>query len=184
MENRRSERRPRRKRSSLPYILLNVLLSALTTLLVLVIWTKIQENKLPEDVNFGMQHGPAAPLIQSEPVSEAESLPPLPPVDQTLIVIDNVFGTGDIENEVIELKRLGEGELWLTGWKLSDEEGHIFTFQELVINKDASIEIFSGSGHDSVAALYWGLSQAIWSSGKTVYLYDHSGLLRSTYIIP
>ena len=158
------------KKALVYYILLNILISALTTLSVLWIWNHVQ-----------LSSGKNTPSIGS--VSPSETAP-VPSIDQTVIKIDNVFGMADLENEVVVLKRLGEEDLWLTGWQMKDTHGHVYTFPHLLLNKDGAIQVYTRTGTDTAITLYWGLSQPVWNSGDTVVLYDPQGNLRANYKIP
>ena len=179
------ERRTRRqKNSSIPYILLNILISALTTLTVLFIWNKVQESRHPADTVFNYQNDLAQSIPLSTKISTTDEPAPLPALDQTVIEINNVYGIGDLENEEVVLKRVGEDELWLTGWTISDGDKNVYTFKELVVNRGGEVQLFTSAGHDGVNALFWGLQSAVWKSGKTVFLYDYQGNLRAKYLIP
>ena len=179
------DRRNRRQRnSSIPYILLNILISALTTLTVLVIWSKVQESKHPEDAVFNFQGNSSQSIPESTKPAATEEPAPIPALDQTVIEINNVFGVGDLENEEILLKRIGEDDLWLTGWTITDGDKNIYTFKELVVNRGGEVQLYTSAGNDGVNALFWGLDSPIWQSGKTVYLFDYQGNLRAKYLIP
>jgi hypothetical protein len=158
------------KKALVYYILLNILISALTTLSVLWIWDRVQLSPVKNP-------HPASMVLPTETA-------PVPAIDQTVIKIDNVFGLADLENEVVVLKRLGEGDLWLTGWQMKDTHGHIYTFPQLLLNKDGAVQVYTRTGTDTAITLYWGLPQAVWNSGDTVFLYDPQGNLRANYQIP
>lgn len=158
----------------LPYIVLNIIVSALTTLGVLWLWDRSLRASLP-----------AQPAPAASPAAQGSQLPPtLPAINETVIQIQNVFGVGDLKSEVVRLKRLGEGELWLTGWTLEDEDGHRYVFPELRLNKDGAVEVYSRAGPDTVIELHWGLSEAVWRTGELVLLKDPQGNLRASYRIP
>ena len=130
----------------LPFILLNVIISAATTLAVLYWWDKTQRPVLPDP---GLFTKIAPQLSTMNPPSQTGSPTnqvTLSAQNQTVIQIQNVFGVGDIENEVVQLKRAGSGDLWLTGWQLKDENGHAFTFPKLLLNKDGAVQVFTHSG--------------------------------------
>jgi hypothetical protein len=170
-----------------PYILLNIFISAATTLAVLWWWDKTQRVDIPIApttapaaalaVNPGDAAGPSAtesPAVQ----------PTLPPLTEPVIKIDNVFGAGDAQNEVVLLTRIGEGELQLAGWKLVAGADQSFTFPELSLNKGGAVQVFTRAGKNTVIELYWGLSDPVWQTGKTVTLLDTAGNVRATYTIP
>ncbi len=161
----------------IPYLLLNILVSAATTLGVLYWWDSVQR--------------PAARPGGSTPIAEPASAalqpvetPTLPSLDVAVIKVQNVFGTGDLGTEAVRLQRVGDGELWLTGWQLKDGDGNLYTFPQLLMNKDAAVEVYTKAGPDSVIELHWGLQQPVWASGEEVRLFDPEGNLRAKYVIP
>lgn len=159
---------------TLPFLLLNVLVSALTTFLVLTWWEQSHLTALP-----------AAQNVPTNPSTAPAVLPTadLAAVGDTHITIENVFGAGDYQTEVVEIQRESETDLVLTGWKLRDESGHEFTFPNLTL-KNGAIRIYTRSGTDSVIELFWGLSDAVWEAGEIVTLVDPQGTLRASYQIP
>lgn len=162
-----------RARRIFPYLILNIIVSAATILTILWLWDRSRNNDLTV----------LTPLpVASTPTPE--DTPTLPPLNRTVILIKNVFGTGDLQNEVVLLNRQGEGELELTGWQLKDGNGHTFTFPKLILNQDGAVQVFTRAGSDSVIELHWGLDQPIWKSGMTVSLLDPLGNLRASFHIP
>ena len=160
------------------YILLNIFISAITTLSVLWLWDNFLREKL----------APVQENVSTNPqVSQTEALtnPPASNVDgDALIEIVNVYGVNDIETEVVVLKYQGEGELSLTGWKLKDEDGFAYEFPQLVLNNDGSVQVYTKIGINTVVDLYWGLELAIWNAGETVRLVDPNGKIQSQFKIP
>ncbi len=156
----------------LPYIILNIFVSAATTLGVILIWEAVRQARPPEIV------GQAAP-------TQVAILPDatLPPLNESLITIETVFGAGDLKNETVRFVRQGQGDLMLYGWRVVDEDGNGYTFPNVNFITGA-IELSTRSGSDTVIELFWGLDSAIWQSGETVKLLDPQGNLRSTYEIP
>ena len=160
-------------RNLLVYVIINIIISAITTLSVLWIWDRVTPV-----ANAGNQ-----PFINNcAPVNVEND--EIPPPGERVIYIENVFGMADLEKEVVLLKRVGEGELWLTHWKLTDEKGHTYTFPRLLLNKNGAVQLFSRAGSDNVIMLYWGLTQPVWNSGASVKLFDPLNQLRAEFIIP
>jgi hypothetical protein len=164
----------------LPYLIINILVSAATTLGVLYWW---EQNRAVEALPVVTQVTPIAanPALSPQP---PRIIPTPPPLDEPIIEINNVFGVGDLQTEAVRLQRLGEGELWMTGWQMKDMDGNVYIFPELLLNKDGAVEVNSRAGIDSVIELHWGLTQAAFRSGEEVSLLDPQGNLRSTFIIP
>lgn len=160
-------------RRILPYLILNVVVSASVTLAVLWFWDSSRHIDVPVFTPMPALDTPAPEITAS-----------LPPLDKPVIQIQNVYGVGDLSNEKVVLSRQGEGDLELTGWQLKDELNHTFTFPRLLLNQDGAVQVYTRSGPDSVIELHWGLEQAIWRSGMTVSLVDPLGNLRASYRIP
>ncbi|MCE5207997.1 MAG: lamin tail domain-containing protein [Chloroflexi bacterium] len=177
MENRR-----RRRVSPFPYLILNILLSALTTLAVLWLWNRVQAQKLPDDAAVqALLQNSTRPTEMVTPVL----LAPLPSLDTQVIEIINVFGAGDVENEEIVLQNISqEEEIWLDGWTLTTSGGDSYTFKSLVLNPNARVQIYTRPGHDTVNKLYWNLNTAALESGGKITLEDYEGNLRAVFSIP
>jgi len=169
----------------LPFILLNIVISALTALLVLYWWERAHQVELP-----AVEVGPGGAAITPSPASgENTAAPsptpaPLPPLEQPVIEVQNVFAAGDLQNEAVVLKRVGEGDLWMTGWKLYDEDGNVFIFPELLLNKGGGVQLYTAPGANSVIKLYWGLEKAAWEKDELVTVVDYAGNERAIYRIP
>ena len=147
----------------------------------------VQENGLSEAGVLGSGQTLFIPLPPANemPVLSGTALPPEAPDPlESLISIAYVIGAGDLNSERVRLERVGEGTLSLAGWKLRDEDGNQFTFPQLSLFPGASVDLYSGAGRETVVALYWGLPEAIWSSGESVTLLDGQDQLRAVYIVP
>ncbi len=177
------EQRKRRRSSLLPYLLLNIAISAITTLIVLWLWNRAHDNKLAEAY---LEQG-SLPLATQQAIlaNESDIPAPLPPTDEEVIRISNIFGMGDLENEVVVLHNVSQQEdIWLNGWRLKDEDGNIFTFHSLVLNRGAQVQVFTRPGHDGVTDLHWNVDQAIWQSGETATLLDYEDNVRAVFVLP
>jgi hypothetical protein len=166
----------------IPFLILNVIVSALTTLLVLNLWDQSHRTNLPPANNTPQVQ--AATTSQENQPAAPEAQATLPPLDQEVIRVDTVIGAGDLANETVVFLRVGEGDLLMTGWQVQDEDGNSYTFPDLVLNKNGSVRLYSQAGQNSVIELYWGSGQAIWKNGELVSLYDPQGNLRASFRIP
>lgn len=163
------------------YLALNILVSAVTTLLVLVWWDRTHRSELPVTTGQPVVSAPAS-AGSAVPLPSAKVT--LPPLSQPVIEIKNVYGVGDLQNEVVVLQRSGDGELALANWKLKDDDGHTFTFPDLVLNKGGAVQVYSRAGTDTVIELYWSQNSPIWQTGEQVTLVDPLDQVRATYTIP
>ncbi|MFL7891351.1 MAG: LysM peptidoglycan-binding domain-containing protein [Anaerolineales bacterium] len=119
-----------------------------------------------------------------EPTSTTPTSTPVPLTGESQVLIDSVIGVGDLASERVFLKRVGPGEISLTGWSLESENGETFTFPQLTLFENGAVFVHTRSGQTTAVALYWNLDQAVWSSGDTVVLIDDQGNVHSSYQIP
>ncbi len=181
------------------YLILNAIVSAVTTLTVLSLWDRNHRPEVPfiqpvaqlaatvtrqalETQSVTLTPAPNETAAATD--SALNVTTPQPAPDNSGVQIQNVFGVGDLETEVLLLKRIGDGELWLNGWRLEDENNHRFVFPELMLNKDGAIKVYTKPGTRSVIELHWGLNEPVWSSGELVTLLDQNGSVKATYRIP
>ncbi len=159
----------------LPYLLLNVVISALTMFLVLVIWNRTH-----------LAAGTLSPQNQLSPKVElsATATSALPSLEQPSVEIQAVIVPGDLESERVLIRSVSSTTLNLTGWKVSNGKGQDFTFPSLTLFPGGAIALFSRSGQNTANEIYWGLQQAAWSNGAMVTLSDYAGNVRVEYTIP
>jgi hypothetical protein len=199
----------KRRPSLLLYLLLNILVSAATTLAVLWAWDNVwgasrrsaapaaplaqntPQAPAPEATKIGIplasgssQQATATPVIPQETAGPTET--PLP-ADARLIEVVSIVGAGDLRQEVVLLRRVGEGNLRMVGWKLVGEHKNTYTFPdqpELILYKDGAVQVYSRDGTDTVTEVYWNRSEAAWRSGELVRLLDPQGNERAVFQIP
>jgi hypothetical protein len=162
---------------SLPFILLNIIISAAVTLTVLVIWDKAHQVQTPSAVK--------TPSIPQEIVS-GDCTAVIPPKSEEVIRITNVFGAGNLQEEQVTIQRVGDGELCLNGWKLSGDDGATYFFPAhlRLYTGGATIALFSRPGTDNALELFWGRTAPAWKSGGKSRIYDPDGNIRAVFNIP
>jgi len=168
-------------RKLFPYLILNVIISAITTLVVIWLWDSFIHPQIAARSTSPSLTPVVTQPTASQLVGTGETT--LPEYSGS-VEIENVFGIGDLETEVVVLKQVGEGKLILTDWELKDQDGHSFRFPQLELNKNGSIQIFTRIGVNSVIELYWGLETSVWETGEEVRLFNEKGKLQATYTIP
>jgi hypothetical protein len=160
------------KKNFFAYLFLNVIISAITMLVVLWAWNGIQQNSR---ITGGK--------ISESCIKENAPAANLPSLDQKVLEIKVVYSPGNLMNEIVVVKRVGGGELDLTGWQIVDENGHKYQFPALTFNT-GDVNIHSASGVDSAQDLFWGRQQSVWQTGEVVKVFDPNGNERASYIIP
>jgi hypothetical protein len=164
------------------YLVINIIVSAITILGVLYLW----ENTRLKNVlfNIGDQPSPVASSEESQPGEETGNF---------LIQIGEVGGVGNVATEYVRLIRPeseSEETLSLQGWHIRDENNHNFNILEqsglasLDLHSQGAVNIFSKEGDSNPIELYLDLSDPIWEPGETVTLIDPNGEVHDTYLIP
>lgn len=160
-------------RKIFPYLILNIIVSAVTVMVVLAIWQKAQQASLEREFS--------RTTATLEPVRSQSTLPPLS-IDT--IEIQTIVGIGDLENERVQLVSVAKEVVDLSGWGISGGKGQVYRFPAVKLYPGGSINLFSKSGVDTSIALYWNQPTAVWMSGDKVKLIDPDGNTRSEYRIP
>jgi LysM repeat protein len=137
----------------------------------------------------GPEASPAAP--STTPTATVIALSTSTPVSATttnagglLVTIRQIDSSGLLGAEALVLSNLGD-KVNLSGWTLSDGDGHKYTLPDLTLLPNAEVRIHTAAGTNTAADLYWGQATALWGgSGIIVYLRDPSGKLMASYRVP
>ncbi len=161
------------RRNLVYYLLLNVFVSATVTVGILF-WY---------DRNYRAMNQPS--VQQSAPASgDAVPESTLNPRTDIAVKISSVVGAGTLGSEIVVVKFEGEGQLDLASWQLKDEDGNTFKFPKLTLYPNGAVQVHTITGTDTVIDLYWGIGEAVWSSGENARLFDAQGNLRAVYRVP
>ena len=115
--------------------------------------------------------------------SSSETIPTLPSGSVNADIV-SVGGVGALVSETVILQNNGDATLLLTGWTLKDGESSIYTFPQLTLYPGGIVQVHSGTGTNTAADLFWGLTTPVWKSGELVALYDTQNIARAFYRIP
>ena len=164
----------------LPFLLLNIFVSAAVTSAILFWYDRTQkETEIPA--------APAsvAVAVPSENLS-AESLDPAVTVPDAEIDVEivNVIGAETFDAEMVSVRYSGEGELDLAGWYLEDEDKNVFVFPQLILFAEGAVRVHTMSGQNTVVDLYWGMRESVWESGEVASLMDSQDIERAIYEVP
>jgi hypothetical protein len=161
------------RRNLIYYLLLNVFVSATVTGGILFWYDRNYRAVTQPSVQ---QAAPAS--SDSQPVSTIN------PQTDIAVKISSVVGAGTLSAEVVVVKFEGEGQLNLASWQLKDEDGNIFKFPQITLYPNGAVQVHTVTGTDTVIDLYWGIGDAVWSSGENARLFDAQGNLRAVYRVP
>jgi len=161
------------RRKLIYYLFLNVFISACVTGTILFWYDRNYKA-----VNQSSVQQAVAASGNSAPVSTIN------PQTDIAVKISSVVGAGNADSEIVVIKFEGDGKLDLTSWQLKDEDGNTFKFPQLILYPNGAVQVHTATGTDTVIDLYWGIGEAVWSSGENASLYDAQGNLRTVYRVP
>ncbi|PSQ11962.1 endonuclease [Halobacteriales archaeon QS_5_70_15] len=82
----------------------------------------------------------------------------------------------NLDGEHVVLENAAEESLDLSGWTVTDEAGHTYTFGDVTLDPGERVTLYTGSGSDNATSVYWGRSSAVWNNGgDTVTVRDAGG---------
>ena len=163
------------RRRLLPYLLLNVVVSACVTSAILFWYHQNYRSVSQSAVQ------PAVPLV-SQNVSAAQDT--LDPKAEIPVKIMSVIGAGTLSAEWVVVKYTGDDQINLANWELRDEDKNVFVFPQLILHPNGAVQIHTMSGTNTVIDLYWGENEPVWQSGEEAQLFDPSGNVRAKYKVP
>ena len=163
------------RRRLLPYLLLNVLVSACVTSAILFWYHQNYRS-------VGQPAVQPAPPVSDQNVSVLQAT--LDPEAEIPVKIMSVIGAGTLSAEWVVVKYTGEDQINLANWELRDEDKNVFVFPQLILHPNGAVQIHTASGTNTVIDLYWGESEPVWQSGEEAQLFDPSGNVRAKYKVP
>jgi hypothetical protein len=114
-----------------------------------------------------------------QPTTTPTTSPPTPDIKITFIEY-NPDGD-DVIGEFVRIQNLGSAAQLMTGWTLSDESAHVYSFPTFTLAAGGTVQIWTKSGTDTTTDLYWGSSSAIWNNtGDTATLKSDQGQIVSS----
>jgi hypothetical protein len=163
------------RRRLLPYLLLNVLVSACVTSAILF-WYHQNYRSISQSAVQS-----AAPLVNQNVSAPQATLDPN--VDIPVEIV-SVIGAGTLSAEWVVVSYTGEDQINLANWELRDEDRNVFVFPQLILHPKGAVQVHTASGTNTVIDLYWDESDPVWESGEEAQLFDPNGNLRAKYKVP
>ncbi|MBX3003741.1 MAG: lamin tail domain-containing protein [Anaerolineales bacterium] len=145
------------------YLVLNVIVSVVSALIVMSLWT------------FFVFRDPPELTILSSAAGGGNSSP---------LRIAAVVAAGDLQNERVTLEHSGAEQLALAGWRLRDSSGIEFRFPALVLHPGGQVSVYTRTGENTAAELFWDRQVAVWERGEELTLLDANGTVQATYAVP
>ncbi len=167
-------------KKNLPFLLLNVLVSAATILAVLWLWQKHNSSPKP----LATLSPAVTQAVSDQPIQTAMPSENADTETQGLLIIEGIFGAGDLNVEYILIRNQSESSVNLNGWSVVSDNGKSSHLPNLILNKNGAVRLYSKHGTNNVIELYWNSDQALWSSGDEIMLIDASGQQHATWQVP
>jgi LysM repeat protein len=146
---------------------------------------------IPTDTPLPFNPPTPLPSGSAPPAEPAATLGPTPtPVPTLASAAGNeislalqVLNPGNLSNEAVQIVNQGPF-VRLTSWKLSDEEGNVYTFPDFSLWGGGAINVHTAAGTNTTTDLYWGQPSPMWKAGELVTLSDAGGSVIATYRLP
>ncbi len=148
---------------------------------------------VPVPTDTPLPFNPPTPLPSGTvpPAEPAATVGPTPTPVPTLAsaagteirLVLQVFAPGNLGAEMVQIVNQGPF-VRLTGWTLSDEEGHTYTFPDFSLWGGGAINVHTAGGSNTTTDLYWGQPDAVWKAGSLIVLRDADGEVFVTVAVP
>lgn len=185
-------------------IIVNILISAITTILVVRVITRPADgvdtgavrSSPPAVTSAASTATPVSADAATRPVALAPTLAPaptatkpapsptavqIPAPDKVLVTISNVNFPGQRQRESVVIANEGD-TVELKGWTLASTRGAVYTFPNVTLFKDSFINVYTTAGTDVATDLFMNRTEAAWQVGDTVTL-ARNGQPVTTYTI-
>lgn len=165
------------------FLLLNVIVSALTTWTVVTLFFN-QPAAAPESLPTSAPASGGSDLLLVTQPAVGQDGPEAGEVVPDVLSIESIIGAGELDTERVLIQHIGEKEISLTGWQLRDEDGNVYNFPALTMFQGGAVTVYSRRGTSTVVELYWGQDVPMWRPGEQAFLIDPQGEVRAVYIVP
>ena len=174
------------KKRLLYFVLLNIVVSALTTFIVVSLLNRNFTPAAPAVSNSAAEDGGLESAGDDAPSTEGEDPGEGEQVNVAIgqLEIDTVVGAGDLNSERVLVRHIGNQEVSLVGWELQDEDGNVFYFPALTMFSGGAVTVYSQSGTNTVVEMFWGQTEAVWSVGEKATLVDPNGNVQAVFVVP
>jgi hypothetical protein len=192
-------------------ILVNILISAITTILVVRVMTRPADSSdvvparvsalptaVPPDVTPRAPLAPTTAVVATaaqaviapaaSPAAATATRPaptptaaPLLAPEKIAIVISNINFPGQRQRESVVIANEGD-TLDLKGWTLASPRGVVYTFGNISLFKDSFINVYTTTGADIATDLFMNRADAAWQVGDVVTL-ARDGRAQASYTI-
>ena len=88
---------------------------------------------------------------------------------------DSGRGVRALNQEWVAITNDSRRPVNLSGWKLSDRDGHTYTFHHYRLGGHATVRVHTGYGHDSRSDVFQDRNRSVWDRSDTATLRNDHG---------
>jgi LysM repeat protein len=99
------------------------------------------------------------------------------------VQIRQVQNFGDVTLEQVDIQNTGGEVVNLLNWSLRDADGNVFTFPDLLMQPGQIVKVFTRTGSNTPAALFWNRNTPMWTLGESAILQNGDGEPQSTFTV-
>lgn len=108
---------------------------------------------------------------------------PIPTAINADVQIVQVLNFGDVTTEQVDIRNTSDAAVNMLGWTLREEGGEEFVFPDVLMQPGQVIRIFTRSGTNTPAALFWNQTTPVWTLGEIAVLSDAEEVIQSTFAV-
>ncbi len=142
----------------------------------------IPGGELPQPTpTFTLPFQPPTPAFT--PIATKPPTPtpiPSPVVSKEGVYIETVISPGVEGKEAIVIRSTADKVKNLAGWRLS-ADGLSYVFPDFLLWPQGAVTLYTGSGRNTPAELYWGLDKPVLHQVREITLYNREGEPVSSY---
>lgn len=107
------------------------------------------------------------------------------PSSVTLTAVEYDPPGDDVQGEYVVIRNTGGSAADLAGWTLRDLANNAYTFPSFSLAVEAEVRVWTRTGGNDAANLFWGRTQAVWNNtGDAAILRDAAGVERARFAYP
>ena len=137
----------------------------------------------PPNVKYENTFSNAEDKARQKRIGIWSSRPKRPGIEIAEVTFDPPGDDRDnLNGEWVVIANNADASIDMTGFTLSDDSDHVYSFGDFVLSAGGTVKVFTGSGADTLTSLYWGSKSPIWNNdGDTAYLRNSDGSLLDEY---
>lgn len=188
----------------LKLILINILVSAVTTAVIIRLMTAqagaslptpapapssapATATVIPAGANPPAAPTPARPAATQPPVStpipfnptatSPAQAPTAAPIALGGVRIANVISPGQRQREVVSVMNEGADAVSLEGWTIQNQRGFKFTLPNITVFREGFLNIYTTSGANTPTDVFMRQADSVWQVGDTVSLINNGQVM-------